>query len=115
MITWDKNGTIVIGFPDLSAENASVLAKELYQELTLGGMTSDQIELKPAKENAQDLGALLLVAVGSGLGSELIELTKHPGKEFLKDAFNLTESQNTSICWMRRCCLPASRAMSRKA
>ena len=99
MFAGDKNGIIIIGFPDLSATDASTLAKELYQELTLGGMTADQIELKPASENAQDLGSLLFVAVRSGLGSELIELTTDPGKEFLKGAFNRAFQQTLNTLW----------------
>ena len=95
----DTNGQIVISFPDLSPAEASILAKELMQELTLDAAAAGQITLARANDGAQDLGSILVIAAGSGLGSGLIELAKVAGKEIVKGAFNRAGQKVFDAIW----------------
>ena len=99
MFTGDKNCTIAIRFPDLSPAEASILAKELKQELALEGVPADQLRLERASGDAQDLGSLLLIAAGSMLGAGLIELAKVAGEEIVKGAFNRTGQKLFDAIW----------------
>ncbi len=60
---------------------ASILAKELAQDLGIW-TASRQIKSLCARASgdAQDLGSILVIAAGSGLGAGLIELAKDAGK-----------------------------------
>jgi hypothetical protein len=89
MFAGGKNAAVVISFPDLSPAEASILAKELSQELSLlDGVAADQIALLRSSDDAQDLCSILAIAAGSGLAAGLIELAKDAGKELVKGAFN---------------------------
>ncbi len=81
MFTGDKNGNIVISFLGLSPAEASILAKELKQELLLlDGVTADQIRLVRASDDAQDVGSILAIAMQAGLGLSLADLARAAAK-----------------------------------
>ena len=99
MFAGGKNTAFVISFPDLLPVEASILAKELLQELTLDAGAADQITLARARDDAQDLGSILFIAAGSGLGAGLIELAKDLGKEFVKGAFHRGGQKALDTLW----------------
>ena len=99
MFAWGKNEAFVISFPDLSSAQASILAKELARELALDATKADQITLARASDDAQDLGSILVVAAGSGLGAGLIELAECAGKEFAKGVMQRAGQKFLDVIW----------------
>ena len=95
----DTNGQIVISFPELSPAEASILAKELLQNLMLVAASAGQIRLARSSGDAQDLGSILVIAAGSGVGAGLIELAKDAGKEIVKGALNRAGQKVLDAIW----------------
>ena len=99
MFADDKNAAVAISFPDLSPAEASILAKELVQELVLSGVAADQIALARASVNAQDLASILVITVKSGLEAGWIELAKYAGEEIMKGVLNRTGQKLFDVIW----------------
>ena len=97
MFTGNKNENLVISFPDLPPAEASILAKELAQEIAL--RTGNQVDIKRASDDAQDLGSLLLIAAGSGLGAGLLELAKDAAKGVVVGVANRVGQKVFDAIW----------------
>ena len=76
--------TVSITFPDLSAAEASILAQELAAALAEDGVPAGNITRQRGSTDAQDMGAIVLVAAGA----YLFDLAKDAGREFVKGAAN---------------------------
>lgn len=56
---------VAITFPDLSPAEASILAQELATALAEDGVPAGSITRQRASADAQDMGAIVLVAAGA--------------------------------------------------
>jgi hypothetical protein len=75
------NDSVSLSFPDLSPAEASILAQELATALAEAGVPPGDITRRRVSADAQDMGALLVLA-----GPYLFELAKEAGKGFVGGA-----------------------------